>query len=251
MHKVMHSPARQHSGVLAAQRTKNTIPSRGSWVAEPRPNGTSCGWSPRGERAVSSTDSAGPPCPGDDDQSPAGNGQSAGDREQVRDARLEGDVLKHAPGREAQQSARADLRAIGESSVASTRAHNSSLVFTSGMKRAVLDSGPVMSGRSCRARLGSCRTYHISDWQVGLFMVTRSPQALTLSRSGQPRRRLVRRRQYLPNPVLHVHSGDGFVVMDEPVGGRESLAHRVPADRVDTLLIEARSETEIAAVVSA
>ena len=42
-------------------------------------------------------------------------------------------------------------------------------------------------------------------------METRSVQARVLSRSGQPRRRLARRRQHLPNPVLRERKDSGFV----------------------------------------
>lgn len=81
-------------------------------------------------------------------------------------------------------------------------------------------------------------------------MATRTSGPRLLSRSGQPRRRLARRRQQLPDPVMHGHGMHDVLTADEPVILAEVLAESRPAELIDTLLVDSTAEIETDSIVS-
>jgi hypothetical protein len=65
-------------------------------------------------------------------------------------------------------------------------------------------------------------------------MKTRAATARVLARSSQPRRRLARRRQQLPNPVLRSHRTAEVVARTIPVDARKLLIVPVELDLQET-----------------
>ncbi len=83
-------------------------------------------------------------------------------------------------------------------------------------------------------------------------MTTRAAKWRFLSASGQPRRRLSRRRQQLPTPVLSTRKSEGAAIREELVSVRDLTAVVSRDDAVDRDLIKANKDTtEAESLVSA
>ncbi len=76
-------------------------------------------------------------------------------------------------------------------------------------------------------------------------METRASRVRDLSRSGQPRRRLARRRQHLPNPVRRRRRAPNVFVGVDSADVRELLMTPVRVDLLNPIVIESGSELEV------
>jgi len=81
-------------------------------------------------------------------------------------------------------------------------------------------------------------------------MASRASRPRLLSRFRQPRRRLARRRQQLPDPVIRDHRANDVLLPDESVIPTEIVAASRRTAVIDTMLIEPAAEIETETVVT-
>lgn len=81
-------------------------------------------------------------------------------------------------------------------------------------------------------------------------MKTRPARAPGLSRSGQPRRRLVRRRQYLPTPVLRAQRVVRAISRTGADTVQGLLSVPVHVDILDSIVVRALQDSEAETAVS-